>query len=173
MAIGLFVPPWGSSSGGSQGSSAAGEGGAGARKGAPIIIIVIIVSIVIIIIMISSSGRNNTGAGSGGVGGLGLRLPRLGREIPYTKTRDRHRNNNYRVPFERAWDPGGVARPWPPRWFKCTRTFWYYNLMFVLTSKHKHFLPKEVTSTKKSTHIRNTYKRECYRESIHHHLLKR
>ena len=45
--------------------------------------------------------------------------------------------------------------------FKCTRTFWYYCLMFVLTSKHEQSLRKGVTSTNKSTYIRSTYKREC------------
>ena len=45
--------------------------------------------------------------------------------------------------------------------FKCTRSFWYYCLMFVRTSKNKHILRKGVTSTKKSTYIRSTYKREC------------
>ena len=35
------------------------------------------------------------------------------------------------------------------------------SLMFVSTSKHKQSLRKGVTSTKKSTYIRSTYRREC------------
>ena len=45
--------------------------------------------------------------------------------------------------------------------FKCTRSFWYVCLMFVLISEHEQRLRKGVTSTKKSTYIRSTYKREC------------
>ena len=45
--------------------------------------------------------------------------------------------------------------------FKCTRSCWYHSLMLVLASKHKQSLRKGVTSTKKSTYIRGTYKREC------------
>ena len=45
--------------------------------------------------------------------------------------------------------------------FKCTRTFGYYDLMFVFTSEHKHSLRKGVTATKKSTYIRSTCKRGC------------
>ena len=51
--------------------------------------------------------------------------------------------------------------------FKCTRTFWYYRLMFVLTSKHRQSLGKGVTSTKKSTYIRSTYKRECWYNTVY------
>ena len=38
---------------------------------------------------------------------------------------------------------------------------WYYYIMIVLTSEHKQSLREGVTSTKKSTYIRSTYKREC------------
>ena len=51
--------------------------------------------------------------------------------------------------------------------FKCTRTFWCYCLVFVLTSKHKQSLRNGVTSAKKSTYIRSTYKRECNNKDKH------
>ena len=39
--------------------------------------------------------------------------------------------------------------------FKCTRTFWYYCLMCVLTSKHKQSLRKGVTSTEIHLHYKH------------------
>ena len=51
--------------------------------------------------------------------------------------------------------------------FTCTRTFGCCDWMFVLTSKHKQSLRKGVTSTKKSTYIRSTYKRECQRNDLY------
>ena len=55
--------------------------------------------------------------------------------------------------------------------FKCTRTFWYCYLIFVLTSEHKQSLRKGVTSTRKFTYIRSTYKRECWNNDNGHNTI--
>ena len=71
-----------------------------------------------------------------------------------------HHNHNHNIVIIIIEDMQDSSIPSCTR-FKCTRTFWYYGSMFVLTSKHKQGLRKGVTSIKKSTYIRSTYKREC------------